>query len=135
MRVDELLKVAICNLKDRARAAPQVPPPSVFTEHGAIMAATLLNSPRATELSVYVVRAFVELRGMLASNRELAGKVHALERKVSVHERNIAELVDSMANLLTTPQTPPKRPIGFVHPQEKTDKPACKTISKASKKT
>jgi hypothetical protein len=73
--------------------------PYVFTELDAIMAATLLNSPRATELSVYVVRAFVELRGMLSSNRELAGKVNTLERKVSVHERNIAELVDSMAQL------------------------------------
>jgi hypothetical protein len=90
------------------------------------MASMVLNSPRATELSVYVVRAFVELRGMLASNRELAGKVHALERKVSVHERNIAELVDSMANLLTTPPAPPKRPIGFVHPHEKADKPQAK---------
>ncbi len=79
--------------------------PYAFTEHGAIMAATLLNSARATELSVYVVRAFVELRGMLTSNRELAGKVHSLERKVSVHERNIAELVDSMAQLLATPPT------------------------------
>ena len=100
--------------------------PHVFTEHGAIMAATLLNSPRATALSVYVVRAFVELRGMLASNRELVGKVHVLERKVSVHERNIAELVDSMANLLTTPPAPSKRPIGFVHPQEIANKPADK---------
>jgi len=95
--------------------------PHVFTEHGAIMAATLLNSPRATALSVYVVRAFVELRGMLSSNRELAGKVHALECKVSVHERNIAELVDSMANLLSAPPIPPKRPIGFL-PLE-SDKP------------
>jgi hypothetical protein len=88
--------------------------PYAFTEHGAIMAATLLNSPRATDLSVYVVRAFVELRGMLTSNRELAGKLHSLERKVSVHERNIAELVDSMAQLLTTPPTPSKRSIGFL---------------------
>ncbi len=93
--------------------------PYVFTEHGAIMVATLLNSPRATELSVYVVRAFVELRGMLISNRELAGKVHALERKVSVHERNIAELVDSMAELLAAPPSPPKRPIGFITPEDK----------------
>jgi len=95
--------------------------PYVFTEHGAIMAATLLNSPRATALSVYVVRAFLELRGMLSTNRELATKVHSLERKVSVHERNIAELADSMAELLATPAPPPKRPIGFVHQQDKKD--------------
>ena len=93
--------------------------PLAFTEHGAIMASMVLNSPRATALSVYVVRAFVELRGMLSSNKELAAKVHTLERKVSVHERNIAELVDSMASLLATPPTPPKRPIGFVIPEDK----------------
>ncbi len=59
--------------------------PYAFTEHGAIMGATLLNSPRAAALSIYVVRAFVELRGLLSANKELATKVHALERKVSVH--------------------------------------------------
>lgn len=88
--------------------------PYAFTEHGAIMAATLLNSPRATALSVHVVRAFVELRGILSSNRELAVKVNQLERKVSTHERNIAELVDSMAELLAAPAPTPKRPIGFI---------------------
>ena len=113
--------------------------PYVFTEHGAIMAATLLNSPRATALSVYVVRAFVELRGMLTSNRELANKVNTLERKVSVHERNIAELVDSMAELLAAPPSPPKRSIGFVTHEDKKDKPASgkaagKTAIKARKK-
>ena len=89
--------------------------PLVFTEHGAIMAATLLNSPRATAISVHVVRAFVELRAMLASNQALAQKVNTLERKVSTHERNIAELADSMAQLLHTPAEPAKRPIGFVN--------------------
>lgn len=97
--------------------------PLAFTEHGAIMAATLLNSPRATAISVHVVRAFVELRGMLASNQALANKVNTLERKVSVHERNIAELADSMAQLLHTPAEPPKRSIGFITPE---DKPAPK---------
>ncbi len=109
--------------------------PLAFTEHGAIMASMVLNSPRATELSVYVVQAFVELRGMLASNRELAGKVHVLERKVSVHERNIAELVDSMAELLATPAPPPKRPIGFVHPEDKASKPTSSKAKVAGKRS
>ena len=93
--------------------------PLVFTEHGAIMASMVLNSERATALSVYVVRAFVELRGIVSSNKELASKVHSLERKVSVHERNIAELADSMARLLSAPPVPPKRSIGFVLPEDK----------------
>jgi hypothetical protein len=95
--------------------------PLAFTEHGAIMAATLLNSTRATELSVYVVRAFVELRGILVSNRELGVKVHQLERKVTTHERNIAELVDSMGQLLAAPASPPKRSIGFLPLEENKD--------------
>ena len=86
------------------------------------MASMVLNSERATALSVYVVRAFVELRGLLSANKELASKVHALERKVTVHERNIAELADSMAALLATPAPPPKRHIGFIDPEDKGSK-------------
>lgn len=93
--------------------------PAAFTEHGAIMAATLLNCPRATALSIYVVEAFVERRGLLSANKESATNVQALERKVSVHERNIAELADSMAALLATPAPPPKRPIRFINPEDK----------------
>ncbi len=93
--------------------------PMAFTEHGAIMASMVLGSTRATALSVHVVRAFVDLRGVVASNQALAGKVHSLERKVSVHERNIAELVDSMAELLAAPAPPLKRPIGFITPEDK----------------
>lgn len=92
--------------------------PYAFTEHGAIMAATLLNSPRATEISVHIVRAFVDLRATLATNREMAAKPYQLERKVSMHDRAIAELIDSMRQLLAPPE-PPKRPIGFVTQQEK----------------
>lgn len=88
--------------------------PLAFTEHGAIMAAMVLNSERAAALSVYVVRAFVELRGLVSTNKELAGKVHNLERKVSMHERSIGQLADAMAELLATPAPHPKRPIDFV---------------------
>src|SRR5205807_3250284 len=60
--------------------------PLAFTEHGAIMAATILNSARATEVSVYVVRAFVRLRELLASNKELARRLEQLEKKLGSHE-------------------------------------------------
>ena len=91
--------------------------PLAFTEHGAIMASMVLNSTRATELSIYVVQAFVELRLMLATNRELSQKLHALERKVSKHDASISELIEAMQKLLAMPEAH-KRPIGFVHPKE-----------------
>jgi hypothetical protein len=96
--------------------------PLAFTEHGAIMAATLLNSPRATEISVHVVRAFVELRALLANNRELAAKLQQLERRVSRHDDSIAALIDSMRQLLSAPE-PKRRPIGFLQPGDETEKP------------
>ena len=94
--------------------------PLAFTEHGAIMASMVLNSPRATELSIYVVQAFVELRSMLATNRELSQKLHALERKVSKHDDSIGELIAAMQKLLAMPEVH-QRPIGFVHPQDAKD--------------
>jgi len=64
--------------------------PMAFTEHGAIMAATVLNSPRAVQMSVYVVRAFVKLRELLASNSALAKRLEALERSVAALDADIA---------------------------------------------
>ena len=88
-----------------------------------------------TAMSVHVVRAFVALRSMLSSNRELAAKVHTLERKVSIHERNISELVESMAELLAAPPTPPNRSIGFLPVDGKTDKAASvRASSKVARK-
>jgi hypothetical protein len=107
--------------------------PYAFTEHGAIMAATLLNSPRATEISVHVVRAFVEWRAMLATNRELSNKLHLLERKVTKHDQAISDLIDSMRQLLAAPEST-RRPIGFVHPQE-TTKPRAKAVKGSVAKT
>ncbi|MDO8811394.1 MAG: ORF6N domain-containing protein [Gallionella sp.] len=89
--------------------------PYAFTEHGAIMAASVLNSPRAVEASVQVVRAFVQLRQMLASNAELSGKLVALEKKYDIKFRAVFEAIRE----LMTPSDPKKkRPIGFA-PWEK----------------
>jgi hypothetical protein len=90
--------------------------PLVFTEHGAIMAATVLNSPRAVEMSVYVVRAFVKLRQVLASNTELARKLEALEKSVTTLDagtrRQFEEVYQAIRALMTPPPAKP-RPIGF----------------------
>jgi hypothetical protein len=86
--------------------------PMAFTEHGAIMAATVLNSPRAVEMTIHVVRAFVQLRDLLASNRQLAAKFAELERKVSSHDQAIVGIVEALRELMQPP-TPKKRPIGF----------------------
>ncbi|WP_294254849.1 ORF6N domain-containing protein [Propionivibrio sp.] len=88
--------------------------PYAFTEHGAIMAATILNSPRATEVSVYVVRAFVQLRNLLASNQEVMRRLTELGHKVSSHDQAIAGLINAISDLMNSPEPPPKRPIGFV---------------------
>ncbi len=103
--------------------------PLSFTDHGAIMASMVLNSPRATELSIYVVQAFVELRSMLATSRELPNKLHLLERKVSKHDQAIGELIDSTGQLLAAPEAH-QRIIGFVHPQNAV-KPKGKAVSAA----
>ena len=88
--------------------------PHAFTEHGAIMAATILNTPRATQVSVFVVRAFVRLREMVAANKELAKKLDELERRVSHHDEAITSIVKAIRELATPPEPKPKRRIGFV---------------------
>lgn len=91
-------------------------PPLAFTEHGAIMAATVLNSPRAAEMSVYVVRAFVKLRQILASNADLARKLEALEKSVAALDagtRKQFEEVDAAIRALMAPAPSKSRPIGF----------------------
>ena len=93
--------------------------PFAFTEHGAIMAANVLNSPRAVEMSVYVVRAFVRLREVIASNKELAKRLDELEarieRKLSTHDQAISGILDAIRQLMAPPPVSKKRPIGFVH--------------------
>jgi len=86
-------------------------PPLAFTEHGAIMAATILNSERAVEMSIYVVRAFVQLRDLLASNKELARRLSELEghiaRKFTKQDEVISEMLKAIRQLMKPSQ--PKR--------------------------
>ncbi|HUT53267.1 MAG TPA: ORF6N domain-containing protein [bacterium] len=86
--------------------------PYAFTEHGAIMAANVLNSERAIEASVYVVRAFVKLREMLASHKEMAGKLKELEKRLDSHDHDIRALVAAIRQLMEPPPKP-KKEIGF----------------------
>jgi hypothetical protein len=93
-------------------------PPYAFTEHGAIMASMVLNSPHAVEMSIYVVRAFVQLREMLSSNRELARRFAQLEtrldKKLTEHDRAIGAILSAIRELMNpTAPAPKRRPIGF----------------------
>ncbi len=87
--------------------------PHVFTEHGAIMAASVLNSPKAVDVSVFVVRAFVQLREVVSGHKELARKIGQLERKLSGHDDQILVMVEAIKQLMD-PKLPAKsRRIGF----------------------
>ncbi len=87
--------------------------PYVFTEHGAIMAATVLNSQRAVEMSIYVVRAFVKLRQLLLPYREIAAKFKHLEEKLAIHDGQLIAIVKAIRLLMPPPQTKSKEPFGF----------------------
>lgn len=83
-----------------------------FTEHGAIMAASVLNSSRAIEMSVFIVRAFVRLREILHSHKELTDKISELENKAGDHDASINTIIFAIKQMISTPPKAPKR-IGF----------------------
>ncbi len=87
--------------------------PSVFTEHGALMLASVLNSEIAVQASVRIVRAFVRLREMVAANAQLAVKLEELERRFDSHDEAIANLFATLKQLLEPPEAPKRREIGF----------------------
>jgi hypothetical protein len=112
--------------------------PYAFTEHGAIMAANVLNSPQAVQMSVFVVRAFVKMRGLLTDSRSLARKLAALETelkgRLDIHEAAIVEVLQRVMDILDPPPQPepPAREMGF---HVKTDaaappKPATRRLKK-----
>lgn len=93
--------------------------PFAFTEHGAIMAANILNSPQAVQMSVFVVRAFIKMRSLLTDTRELAKKLAALEKELTArldsHETAISEFMQRIMRLLDPPPGPdiPDKEMGF----------------------
>ncbi|HYQ86375.1 MAG TPA: ORF6N domain-containing protein [Bacteroidota bacterium] len=95
--------------------------PFAFTEHGAVMAANVLNSDRAVQMSIFVVRAFIKMRQTMATNRALMEKLHELEKKLTqrldTHEQAIVYVLEELKKLLEPPRLPEpkKRSIGFRH--------------------
>ena len=94
--------------------------PYAFTEHGALQAANVLRSPRAVQMSVFVIRAFVKMREALRGTPELARKLAALEKKLTarlnVHEAAIVQVLREVMQILNpppSPSEPPRRRIGF----------------------
>jgi len=102
--------VANCDHLVQLKFSPVLP--HGFTEHGAIMAANVLNSERAVKVSVQVVRAFVKLREMLATHKEMASKLKELEKRLDSHDQDIRNLVVAIRQLMA-PTPKPKRQIGF----------------------
>jgi hypothetical protein len=92
--------------------------PYAFTEQGVAMLSSVLKSSRAITVNIEIMRAFVRMRELLASNKELAQQLAELERKVSTHDQAITGILKAIRELMHTPE-PTRRPIGFVYPEEK----------------
>jgi len=86
--------------------------PFAFTEHGAIMAASVLNTARAVEMSVFVVRAFIKLRSLAMQYRELSRKLEQIENRLGEHDTAILEIVNTIRQLMIAPE-PRKKEVGF----------------------
>lgn len=86
--------------------------PLAFTEHGALMVASILNSPRAVEMSIFVVRAFLRLREWIAGQAVLAARLSDLERRVGTHDHELKAVIEALRKLIV-PSVPARRRIGF----------------------
>jgi len=105
--------VANCDHLKRLKFSPTLP--YAFTEHGTIMVASVLNSPRAIEVSIYVVRAFIKLREMLGTHKKLALKLGELEKRIEANDEEITALFEAIRQLVE-PTTKPQKRIGFFPP-------------------
>jgi hypothetical protein len=108
--------VANCDHLQKLKFSPQLP--AAFTEHGAIMAATVLNSPEAVAMSVFVVRAFVLMRERLAANAEILRRLAEIDKTLLEHNGALAVIWEQLQPLLTPPPELPRKKIGFDFYQE-----------------
>jgi len=104
--------------------------PYAFTEHGAIMAATVLSSERAIEMSVFVVLAFVRMRRAIAGNRNILTKLAELEHRLEGHDSEIHALMEAIRELMA-PEAPNRRRIGFEAPADSGGKAAKNRVAKS----
>lgn len=88
--------------------------PRVFTEQGVAMLSSVLNSKRAVQINIAIMRAFVKLRQVLATHKELAAKLRELEEKISKHDTDILTIFEAIQQLMAPPPESPKRRIGFL---------------------
>lgn len=89
--------------------------PYAFTEQGVAMLSSVLKSQRAIAINIKIMRAFVQLRGILSTNKDLARKLDAIERRVGDHDQAIAAILSAIRELMAPPETPKKRRMGFIH--------------------
>jgi len=87
--------------------------PYAFTEQGVAMLSSVLNSDRAIEVNIAIMRAFVRLRQILSTHKDLARKLEALERKLGEHDDKFAVVFEAIRQMMNPPPAPPKRRIGF----------------------
>lgn len=103
--------VANCGHLEKLKFSPNLP--FAFTEYGAVMVASVLNTPVAIQMSIQVVRAFIKLREIITTHKELAYKLAELERKIDEHDEEIKVILEAIHQLMTPPQKP-RRKVGFI---------------------
>lgn len=103
--------VANCDHLQKLKFSPQLP--YAFTEHGAIMAASILHSPQAVAMSVFVVRAFVQMREHLADNADILRRLAEIDTTLLEHDQALRTIWQNLRPLLEPPPDPPRRKIGF----------------------
>lgn len=113
---EEIMNLSQIVISSRIKHAPNV---FVFAEQGVAMLSGVLNSERAIQVNIAIMRTFVKLREMLSSNKELAHKLMMLENRIEKHDGEIKAIFNAIRQLMVPPETKSKKPIGFRREPEK----------------